>query len=270
MPNPTAAIDSASPNARRMTNAITSERNPDFVFTGNANVAHTPAFFVGIFNVSDQPQTIERPWVSYNPAMRTKAIVIPAKLEGERVSKPFLINDVVQIPIRNISNGEMDTRGQDGKFLAQDALNPEDPRGSWKTVKPVNAGFAQNEGTNLYLWGLFWEVVTKRDDPPSEDAVEAAIRRMEENYNRLIEEAKVFWMGGDQGKRQIGNTHRRAASYFELEFEWNQIYKSRVTCEGCGAKIPKNIAACPNCNAILNEEKARKLWPERFLKAAVK
>ena len=256
MPEPTATISASSPNAGRMTRTMMERENPDFVFTGNANMTRAPEFYVGIFNVSDQQHLIERPWVNYNPAQRGKILVIPARQENERVSKPFLISDVVQIPIRNVYSGEMDTRGQDGKFLAQDAINPEDSRGSWRTVKPVNAGLAANEGTNLYNWGVFWEAVATQTSTPSDEAVTAAYRRLEENYNRLIEEAKMLWTAGGQGRAQIGNTHRRAASYFGQEFEWNQLYRQRIECEGCGEKINPKAVICPTCGAVRDWQKA--------------
>lgn len=269
---PNATVSAGSPNAERMTRAKMSTENPDFVFTGNANAVHRPEFYVGIFNVSDQQHLIERPWVNYNPAQRGKIIVIPARPNDARVSRPFLINDIVQIPIRNITSGEMDTRGQDGKFLAQDAINPEDMRGSWRTVRPINPGFAMNEGTNLYNWGLFWECVPNADTLPSEEAIAAAYQRLEANYNRLIEEAKMLWTAGGDGRRQIGNTHRRAASYFGEEFEWNQLYRQRVECEGCGNKINERAVVCPTCGAVRNWEKALALGmrtPEQAAAAGV-
>lgn len=248
-------------NAGRMASTMERSSNPhtNFVFMGNANIAHTPQFYVGIFNVADKQHPIERPWVNFNPAQHGKMILVPPCEKGQRVSKPFLIADVVQEPVRNIYNGQMDTRGVDGKFLAQDAINPEDPMGSWRTVKPVNAGVSANEGTNLYRWGVFWEVITKPTDKPSEEAIVAALGRLEDHCNYLIDEAKMMYMGGDAGRKQISNTHRWAASYFELEFEWNQLYKRRIDCPGCGSKIPQGVALCGNCGAVQDWQKALSL-----------
>lgn len=248
-------------NAPRMSSTMERSSNPhtNFVFMGNANISHVPQFFVGIFNVGDMQHLVERPWVSFNPAQRGKMIVIPPCEQGQRVSKPFLIADIVQEPVRNIYNGQMDTRGVDGKFLAQDAINPEDPQGSWRTLRPVNSGASMNIGTNLYHWGLFWEVIAKPTDKPSDEAIEAAHTRMEKHYNDLVDEAKTMYMSGDDGRRQISNTHRRAASYFGLEFEWNQLYKKRIDCAGCGSKIPQGVALCGNCGAVQDWSKALSL-----------
>lgn len=252
MPAPTATIGSGSPNAARMTRTMNDSQNPDFVFTGNANVARKPDYYVRIFNVGDMEHKIERPWVNYNPAQKAKIIIIPACVKGEPYSKPFVINDVVQTPIRNILTNEMDTRGVDGKFLAQDALNPEDPRGSWKTVRQMNPTQLMNEGTNLYNWGCFWTL----NEVPSEEELQAASEKRDAYYNHLIEEAKALWMGGDSGKKQIGFTHRKAASYFGLEFEWNQLYKATSNCDECDSVIPVKASVCPKCGNVRNWEQA--------------
>jgi len=255
MPAPTAAISTGTPNAERMTRTMNQNSNPDFVFMGNANVARPPSFYVRIFNVSDYEQKIERPWVSFNPAHKSKVIIIKAKKPGEMYSAPFLISDVVQIPDRNIHTGQMGSYGVDGKFLAQDALNPDEPQGNWKTVRELGAGQAGNEGTNLYHWGLFWTL----NETPTDEEVLTAVARMEANYNRLIDEAKTLWMSGEQGRKQIGNTHRRAAQYYRQEFEWNQVYKATQECPGCGSRISMVAVVCPKCPATLNWEKALSL-----------
>ena len=234
------------------TKAMTDEANPEFTFIGDANQQHTPQYFVYIFNVSDVEVKIERPWVNFNPTQRGKMIVVSARQEGERVSKPFKIADIVQVPLRNDTTRTYQSIGQHGEFLAQDALNPEDIQGNWRTVRAMATGSAINEGTNLYHWGLFWT----KNEVPADEEVSAAVNRLEANYNRLIDEAKILWATGEQGRLQIGNTHRRAAQYFGMEFEWNVLYKSLQECPGCGSKISKAAVVCPKCPAVFNWEKA--------------
>jgi hypothetical protein len=241
-----------SPNAARMSRAMMGPLNPEYVFTGNANIVREPQFYVRIFNVGDMEHRIERPWVAFNPAARAKIILIPACKPGEPYSKPFVIADVVQQPKRHVTTGEMDTVGVDGKFLAQDALNPEDMHGNWRTVRPMDASRAVNEGTNLYRWGCFWTT----NETPSDEELKAAGDQRDAYYNHLIEEAKLFWMGGTDGRKQIGNTHRRAASYFGLEFEWNQIYKATKECPECGTRVPIAASICSKCPMTFNWEQA--------------
>jgi len=259
MPEITARAEMGTENAQRMSNAKNREMNPPFVFTGNMNVLHKPEFFVRIWNVSKLEQRIERPWVNWNPAQRARMIIVPAREDGEEVGKPFIIQDVVQVPMENLGNGEFSTRGVDGKFLAQDAINPEDPRGNWKTFRPQNMGTGQNEGTNLYRWGCFWDTDSDRFAQPAKNLIETAVTRMEAHYNYLIDEAKALWGGGDKMRVQIGNTHRMAASYFELEFPWNQIYRAQKECPGCGTKVSKVAVVCSKCPATFDWTQALKL-----------
>lgn len=251
-PNATLAGGTHQEAVAAATRAKNKSDNPEYTFMGNANLEHTPAYFVYIFNVSEREARIERPWVNFNPAARGKLIVVPARQEGERVSKPFRISDIVQIPIRNDANRTVQTMGQRGEFLAQDAINPEDPTGNWKTLRATQAGFSLNQDTNLYHWGLFWT----KNQTPTDEEVNSAVGRLEANYNRLIEEAKMLWAQGDKGKQQIGTTHRTAASYFSLEFEWNMLYRSLQECPGCGTRISKNVVVCPNCPATFDWAKA--------------
>lgn len=253
--NPTATIDGGTRNAQRMTRAKADEMNPGYVFTGNANMQRTPEFYVRIFNVGSLEHRIERPWCRYNPAHRGKIILIPGCKPNEKYSAPFVIADVVQEPIYNLGQGEFATRGVSGKFLAQDAIHPDDPQGNWKTVRPSNAGLAQNEGTNLYRWGVFWTV----EEVPSDEELKMAHSRMEEYYNQLIEEAKSLYMGGGEYRKQIGFTHRHAASYYGLEFDWNQVYRAQMECPGCGAKLPVSAVICQKCPATFNWTRALEL-----------
>ena len=255
MPEANAAIG-GSPQIKRAgvlaTKSMTDEANPQYTFLGDANQQRTPVYFVSIFNVSDVEVKIERPWVNFNPTQRGKLIVVPARQEGERVSKPFRIADIVQVPLRNDNNKTYQSIGQRGEFLAQDALNPEDITGSWRTVRSLAPGSSINEGTNLYHWGLFWT----KNETPTDEEVNAAIGRLEANYNRLIDEAKLLWASGEKARLEIGNTHRRAAQHFGMEFEWNVLYRSLQECPGCGGKIPHNVVVCPKCPAVFNWEKA--------------
>ena len=229
--------------ARKLSFAVTQRENKDYVFTGNMNVARTPQYYVRIFNVGDMEHKIERPWVAFNPAARAKLILIPACQKDQPYSRPFTIADIVQQPKRHVTTGEMDSYGVDGKFLAQDALNPEDPYGNWQTVRPMDASRATNEGTNLYRWGCFWTL----NETPTAAELQAATAQRDAYYNYLVEEAKILWMGGTDGRKQIGNTHRRAASFFGMEFEWNQIYKATKECPECGTRVPVNASICSSC-----------------------
>ena len=257
MPPPNATLLGRTPKAAKQSEVFMREKNDNFVFTGDANLRHTPSYFVRIFNVSEMEQRIERPWVM--PGKGGKMIVVPAKEPEERYSKPFLIPDIVQVPTDRGGSWEMGTRGLDGKFLAQDALNPEDPSGNWKTVRTQLESALGNEGTNLYHFGCFWDATSGLDTdvPPAEIAIETAIKRLEANYNRLIDEAQTMSIN-PKLMDQIGHLHRRAANYFGRSFTWNIRYEKQNQCPNCGTALPLTASRCFNqgCRRVVDWTRA--------------
>lgn len=250
-----ASIKGGSKKAAKGSQILSNELNGEYVFTGDANMQHAPAFWVRIWNVSDLEQRIERPWVM--PGHAGKVIVIPPREPGKQVSKPFLIPDIVQVPIFHAGSDEIASRGVDGKFLAQDALNPEDMKGSWKTVRVVLAASLANEGTNLYWWGLFWDRTKgqAKDDPPDPEALAMAIKRLEDNYNRLIDEAQIMALN-PKTVGEIGHTHRRAANYFGRSFTWNMRYEKQNPCANCGTSLPATASRCYQCKKVFDWTRA--------------
>lgn len=261
----THTIVKGSRPAASATESMRRKENDNFVFAGDANLMHRPAFWVGIFNVSDMEQRVERPWLhtqffaAPNAERRpsAKIMIIPACEEGKEYGKPFIIPDVVQMPEERPGSWQIRTFGQDGRFLAQDAINPEDPRGSWKTVRPMGAGFLSNEGTNLYDFGCFWIAAPTVDELiPDADVLTAAHKRLEAKYNMLVTEANSFALQGATGIVQIGSLHRRAANYFGLDVDWNKRYTRKVPCQNCGEPLSPLAAVCTKCPAVQNWEKA--------------
>jgi hypothetical protein len=249
----TAQISYGTQNANKQADIKNNSQNNQFVFTGDANLAHVPAYYVAIYNVSDEEQKIERQWVS--PGKRGKIMIIPARKEGERVSKPFIIPDIVQMATDHAGSWEMGTRGVDGRFLAQDALNPEDMRGSWRTVRPRGEAEYANEGTNLYLVGCFWTIIHRPPQPgdgPTEEEISTATARLEETYNTLIDTANVLALEGASGAKQIGHRHRRAANYFGRSFTWNMRYEKKNQCPNCAESLPATATRCYRCKHVLD------------------
>jgi hypothetical protein len=157
--------------------------------------------------------------------------------------------DVIQEKVSLQGSNEFSFRGRDAKFYVQDAINPDDPQGNWKTVRPINQGLTTNMGTNLYNWGVFWTV----NNPPEEEALEKAKLRLESHLNELIIEANSLHL--TKKDNEIGFTHRKAAQYFGLETEWYQIRKSKQSCPGCGEMIPFGIPMHKECGAIFDKKR---------------
>jgi hypothetical protein len=250
-----ASLLGGTPKARKGAEIFNREKNDNFVFTGDANLIREPKFFIAIFNVSDMEQRVERPWL--NPSKRGKIMLIPACEKHERHGKPFLIPDIVQLPTGSSGSWEISARGVDGKFLAQDALNPEEPVGNWTTVRDRLEAESANEGTNLYHLGCFWEKVALEPPyEPSEEAVDTAIVRLERTYNRWIEEANLLALAGGMKVMEIGHTHRRAANYFGRSFTWNMRYEKQNQCPNCANPVPQTASRCFQCKYVFDWTRA--------------
>ena len=235
MPRPTATVlGTATPNARRMTRAKMEEMNPSGIMLNNAFLNRTPAYYVYVYNVSDMQHRIERPWAH-------PAVTIPPCEEGEAYSRPFIIPDIVAEVTPTVGGRvSLAVNGTDGKFLAQDAIHPEQIGGDWQSYQAPQISMSGSFGTDLYALGCWWSL--NESPEPDSDEVMTARGRMEATYQRLIDEATLLSLGSQDDRKKIYASHHRAANYFKLSAPWHQRFTAKVECEGCGQIIPANVA----------------------------
>jgi hypothetical protein len=256
MAQPNATIEQGSENAKRMEDSLRKGQEAPPRMIGDMNAAREVKFYIYVYNVGPIEHHIARPWAHITPS--GKEIVIPACKPGKPYGEPLLIPDVVQEKTFVSGSNEFGTRGVDGKFLAQDALNPDDPTGSWKSVRPINQGLTTNIGTNLYNFGCFWTLA----NPPEPEAVAKAKERLTEYANAMIVEANNMHI--QKRDNEIGFVHRKMAEYLGVETEWHQVYSAKIACPGCGEAIKDGIAMCPHCSAVFDEKRAKQLYPNKF------
>lgn len=249
MPRPNATLlGTDTPNARRMTRAKMEEFNPGGILLNNAFLNRTPDYYVYIYNAGDISHNIPRSWAH-------PAVLIPPCEAGEAYSKPFIIPDIVAEVLPQAGRHGLAVNGTDGKFLAQDAINPEQPYGDWQTYTRISAAKAMSFGTDLYSLGVWWSL----DPSPEVDSEEVvtARKRLTQTYEGLIQKATELSMGGPEAMKQITAMMHRAADYFNLTTPWHQKFTAKIMCPGCSAEIasgtvrhmPKTV-----CGFVLN-------WP---------
>jgi hypothetical protein len=85
----------------------------------------------------------------------------------------------------------------------------------------------------------------------------SATGRRDGFYQRLVSEGDTMWARG-HSFREISDLHRRAAIALGLERDWAYVPTRMADCPACGEKVKPGVAACKNCHAILDEEKAAK------------
>jgi hypothetical protein len=93
---------------------------------------------------------------------------------------------------------------------------------------------------------------------------------LRENQARLI---KFYQWGVAEGDKLWQQTRmvilipdwiKRAADYLKLDRDWKTNVQPNLECPACGSRHKPNLAICSSCGAILDEEKARKFFPDRF------
>jgi hypothetical protein len=57
---------------------------------------------------------------------------------------------------------------------------------------------------------------------------------------------------------------KRAADYLNLDREWKTNIQPNLECPGCGTHHKPGLALCIACGLILDDAKARRLYPDRF------
>lgn len=220
---------------------------------GDMNAAREVKYYIHIFNLGPFEHRIARPWA--HVTMAGKELVIPPCVPGKPYSEPVNVPDVVQEKSGISGSNEFGVKGVDGKFLAQDALNPDDPTGSWKNMRPINQGLTTNIGTNLYNFGCFWTLA----NPPEKEAVASVKARMEQFFNDKVTEASTLWIAQQDPKYngdRVSSVHHKIADYFGIETDWHRKFTARKPCPGCGESISENAIVCLRCPATFDWPKA--------------
>jgi len=75
----------------------------------------------------------------------------------------------------------------------------------------------------------------------------------------------------DEARNVATKTAHAAAAYYGRSFSWHRSDlvpsaspAGQIDCPNCAEKIAATAAVCRHCDAVLDEEKARKLFPDRF------
>lgn len=204
-----------------------------------------PKYFVHIWNLGPIEQRITRGWCPGG------SILIPACPKGRPYIEVMKFPDVIQEKVGLQSSNEFTFRGRDARFYVQDALNPDDPQGSWKTASRTASSVSTNMGTNLYRLGVFWTI----EDSPEEEAVAAVRKLMEGYFNSLIQEANSLHI--TKKDNEIGSLHRHSAEWFGVATEWHTTHHATVPCEGCGTLIPPQTII-HSCGCVRDWEAALK------------
>lgn len=200
---------------------------------------------VHIFNVG------AKQWIQYMGGLGT--FVIAACEEGKRYSKPCIVPGIIA-----------ETNKKDGEIVRM----PEE-EGAAVALDIIGQGPFKNQSQDLTKYGVF----IAKGSTPTEEELEAAEEKRDAYYSGLIQEAdSAFEVNGgmetNNGHTQsnIQRHHIDAAKAMNVDRPWRKVQRRMDNCPECGGMVIPGAARCNNtgCGAILNEEKARKLFPHLF------
>jgi hypothetical protein len=218
--------------------------------------AVTPIY---IYNVS--PLEFNEPRYPNHPHMWIK----PCPL-----AKEYVLCNAINHPFSENyrdENGNLLVRFTNGFKEATKMLSPANP-GTDQNFEEFNP---LNVGGNLNNFGVFWSV----NNPPTQEELDAARNRLVKTFKaELAEMSKIESGPGGTAEAQAraNNISHAAANYFETSHSWHRsdlIPKgakagATANCPNCEELISASAAVCRHCDAVLDEEKARRLFPDRF------
>lgn len=195
-----------------------------------------PDYLVYLFTLTDQTFEVSRPPLIKKMIIPSKSSLL-AKQPEQKDTRYALVTTFphpLVSPDLNIDSGEVTYRPNDTRRVVMDILNSEN-LGIDQDFVPEKS---LSQGVNLGVKGLFWSV----NPIPTEQEISSAIKRLENEYKRLLEIARTTEVSNPAALRDVlTSEHHFAAEYFGEEHSWHN------------KKRRANTGTCPNCGDSIRE-----------------
>lgn len=175
-------------------------------FMPNPLAKFMPKYQIYIFNVGPLKHEV--------PKGSLGTYRIEACEKGKDYSKPLTLPAIVSSSYMDAASDSMKTDDVDGKFIAQDIVNPF-LGGDW------------SEGQNLEEKGVFWTL----NAVPTEEELTKAREKLGGYFRKILGIATELETKGQL--MSITPHMRLAATYFGEDRAWNRIYKKLAACPSC-------------------------------------
>jgi len=106
--------------------------------------------------------------------------------------------------------------------------------------------------------GIWWE------DSPEPKRLKEMVEAKKAYNKALVSQADML-ADTPAGARNITDMMRSAARELGLKKTWLYEATEMDACPACKSPVVPGAAVCRTCNAVIDEAKARKFFPERFL-----
>ncbi len=215
--------------------------NGQLEYQPNTMSQFVPKYKVYIYNVGPLSWTIDPVTKIDNRIPRGSAgsYAIEACPAGKAYSKPLVLPSIVRSSYLDAASGAMKTDDVEGKYVAQDLVNP-------------NNGGDWSEGVNLSDRGVFWTF----NEVPTEEELSAARAKLEVYLRKMLAAATELETKGQLAS--ITPNMRLAATYFQEDRSWNKIFRKIGECPVCGDPMRENTVK-HTCGYVPDPDRAYKL-----------
>lgn len=228
MPEISAQLHSTSAINTGAASSLSKINNMEWNFSTADYMLSRPAdFFVYLFNIAKQEYKISRlPLI--------KELTIPARKEGEKYALITKLPSPFKCPKGNIDSNDIDVVIMDGRRMAMDIVNPD----NFSLEQDAVITHSDSIGQNLGRLGVFWSL----NNPPTEEELAKATRRLEAHYRNLLVEARTTETSNPAALPAVLTpAHHAAADYFHETFNWHKKETHLENCPRCGS--PANVGA---------------------------
>jgi hypothetical protein len=127
--------------------------------------------------------------------------------------------------------------------------------GATEVAKEVVGTSAHKDSTaNLTRWGVF----VAAGDLPTEAELAAAKAALTKTMIELVAQADRIAMQGPLEAKNIGEHHRKALAFLNQKRDWATVSGQMDICPACGESINQGVAICRHCDAVLDDDRAKK------------
>jgi hypothetical protein len=118
----------------------------------------------------------------------------------------------------------------------------------------VGTASHKDKSANLTRWGVF----IAAGDVPTKEELDAAKAKLTQTMVELVAQADKIAMQGPLEAKNIGEHHRKAAKFLNQKRDWSEVSGQLDQCPACFESINPGSAVCKHCEAVLDDDRARK------------